>query len=86
MKMLLVALQLSLTPTVPVPGAESVVSTPPPENKQVRTIDFEDDSIEYDLVSPKEDPSPGCRILRWSPLIRIREDFDDKVMQSVREM
>ncbi|HLM46552.1 MAG TPA: hypothetical protein VK458_21965 [Myxococcaceae bacterium] len=86
MKMLLVALQLSLTPPVPVPGADSVISTPPSENKQVRTIDFEDDSIAYDLVSPNEDPYPGCRQARWSPLIRIREDFDDKVMQSVREM
>jgi hypothetical protein len=86
MKMLLVALQLSLTPPVPVPGAEAAVSTPPAENKQVRVIDFEDTAIEYDF-----DPVPselGCFHHRGPPsrLIRIREDFDDKVMQSVAEM
>jgi hypothetical protein len=85
MKMLLVAMQLSLTPPVPVPGAEAAVSTPQPEQKKTIVIDFEDDSIDQDLVSPEWDGYSGCW-LRPSRLVRIREDFDDKVMQSVAEM
>jgi hypothetical protein len=86
MKVLLVALQLSLTPPVPVPGAEAAVSTPQPENQKTVTIDFEDDSIDDDLVSPEWDGYSGCGWGRPSRLVRIREDFDDKVMQSVAEM
>jgi hypothetical protein len=82
MKMLLVALQLSLTPQVPVPDAESAVSTPPAENKKVIVFDFEDDGpIDLGPMSSEW----GCQ-LTPSRLIRIREDFDDKVMQSVEEM
>ena len=86
MKMLLVAMQLSLTPPVPVPSAEAAVSTPQPEHKKTVTIDFEDDSIDDDLVSPEWDGSSGCGLGRPSRLVRIREDFDDKVMQSVAEL
>jgi hypothetical protein len=87
MKLLLVALQLSLTPPVPVPGAESTVSTPQPEEQKRVVIDFDDDSIEdLDPVSSGWECFPDHRQGRWSRLIRIREDFDDKVMQSMAEM
>jgi hypothetical protein len=81
MKTLLAVLQLSLVPPVPTPGAETPVSNPPPESKRVMTIDFEDDSIEVDPAESGLECWSGYR-----PLIRIREDFDDKVMQSAAEM
>ncbi|HEX8822373.1 MAG TPA: hypothetical protein VF794_20775 [Archangium sp.] len=86
MKMLLVALQLTLTPPVPFPGGEVVVSTPPAENEQVRVIEFVDEPIVFEPPASEWDCFPDHRYGRWSRIIRIREDFDDKVMQSVGEM
>lgn len=81
MKTLLAVLQLTLVPQVPMPGADTPVSSPPPESKRVTTIDFEDDSIEF------EPAESGLECwLGHPPLIRLREDFDDKVMQSAAEM
>jgi len=81
MKTLLAVLPLTLVPPVPTPSAENPVSNPPPESKRVMTIDFEDTGIE---VEPAESGLECWNVYR--PLIRIREDFDDKVMQSAAEM
>lgn len=83
MKTLLAVLQLTVFAQVPTQDAEKKVPAPPAAKKQV-FIDFDDDAIELDwMVSPE----PRCTLHRKKyPLVRIREDFADKVMQSVAEM
>ncbi len=81
MKTLLAVLQLTLVSQETPPGPQTPVSSPRPEARQVRVIDFEDDSIE---LGPTES-GLECYLGRHY-LIRIREDFDEKVMQSVAEM
>jgi hypothetical protein len=88
MKTLLAVLQLTLVPQVPVPGSEPKVSTPQAESKpRVLVFDFEDD--ETLEVEPRTASEWDCfpdRRTRPRPLLRIRENFDDKVMQSVQEL
>jgi hypothetical protein len=50
------------------------------------TIDFEDDTIEGDLTKPDGEYVEARKKVKHSNLIRIREDFQDKVMQSVGEL
>jgi hypothetical protein len=50
------------------------------------TIDFEDDTIEGDLSKPDGEYVEARKKVQHSNLIRIREDFEDKVMQSVGEL
>ena len=83
MKTLLAVLQLTVFAQVPTQDAEKKAPAPPAEKKQV-VIDFDDDAIELDWMVP---PEPRCALhLRKYPLVRIRQDFADKVMQSVAEM
>jgi hypothetical protein len=49
-------------------------------------IDFEDDTIEGDLTKPDGEYVEARKKVKHSNLIRIREDFQDKVMQSVGEL
>ena len=51
-----------------------------------QTIDFEDDTIEGDLSKPDGEYVEARKKVQHSNLIRIREDFEDKVMQSVGEL
>jgi len=51
-----------------------------------QTIDFEDDTIEGDLTKPDGEYVEARGKVQHSNLIRIREDFEDKVMQSVGEL
>lgn len=51
-----------------------------------QTIDFEDDTIEGDLTKPDGEYVEARKKVQHSNLIRIREDFEDKVMQSVGEL
>ena len=50
------------------------------------TIDFEGDTIEGDLTKPDGEYVEARKKVKHSNLIRIREDFQDKVMQSVGEL
>ena len=52
MKTLLAVLQLTVLSQVPARDAEKPAPAPPAEKKQV-FIDFEDDSIEFDLHPPE---------------------------------
>ena len=54
--------------------------------KGPQTIDFEDDTIEGDLTKPDGEYVEARKKVQHSNLIRIREDFEDKVMQSVGEL
>ena len=50
------------------------------------TINFEDDTIEGDLTRPDGEYVEARRRVKHSNLIRIREEFRDKVVQSVGEL
>ena len=50
------------------------------------TIDFEDDTIEGDLTKPDGEYVEARKKVKHSNLIRVRDDFEDKVMQSVGEL
>lgn len=49
-------------------------------------INFEDDTIEGDLTKPDGEYVEARKKVRHSNLIRIREEFKDKVLQSVGEL
>jgi uncharacterized protein YdeI (BOF family) len=51
-----------------------------------QTIDFEDDTIEGDLTKPDGEYVEARKKVQHSNLIRVRDDFEDKVMQSVGEL
>ena len=53
---------------------------------KTQTINFEDDTIEGDLTKPDGEYVEARKQVKHSNLIRIREDFQDKVMQSVGEL
>jgi hypothetical protein len=53
---------------------------------KTQTINFEDDTIEGDLTKPDGEYVEARMKVKHSNLIRIREDFQDKVMQSVGEL
>ncbi|WNG16711.1 hypothetical protein [Cystobacter fuscus] len=101
MKTLLAVLPLALSGQLPAQGAENVApaesprmtiirfedvavrpSTLPVESPRRTVIGFEDDAL--DLLDPPTDRT-GC-FRRPSILVRVREDFDGKVMQSADEM
>jgi len=50
------------------------------------TINFEDDTIEGDLSRPDGEYVEGRKPVKHSNLIRIREEFKQKVMDSVGEL
>lgn len=54
--------------------------------QKTTNIDFEDDTIEGDLTKPDGEYVEARKTVKHSNLIRIREDFEDKVMQSVGEL
>ena len=49
-------------------------------------INFEDDTIEGDLTKPDGEYVEARKKVRHSNLIKIREEFKDKVLQSVGEL
>lgn len=51
-----------------------------------QTINFEDDTIEGDLTKPDGEYVEARKSVKHSNLIRIREEFKDKVMESVGEL
>lgn len=56
------------------------------KGKKAQVIDFEDDTIEGDLTRPDGEYIESTKKVKHSNLIRIREEFKDKVMQSVDEL
>jgi hypothetical protein len=53
---------------------------------KTQTINFEDDTIEGDLTKPDGEYVEARKKVKHSNLIKIREEFKDKVMQSVGEL
>lgn len=54
--------------------------------KKTTEISFEDDTIEGDLTRPDGEYIEARKRVKHSNLIRIREEYKDKVMQSVGEL
>jgi hypothetical protein len=54
--------------------------------ERTTTINFEDDTIEGDLTRPDGEYVEAIKKVKHSNLIRIREDFKEKVMESVGEL
>ena len=53
---------------------------------RVQQINFEDDTVEGDLTKPDVEYIDASKRVRHSNIIKIREEFKDKVMQSVGEL
>jgi hypothetical protein len=88
-KLLILCGMLIVTPAL-AQDEDSPPTRPPPgggkAGKGPQTIDFEDDTIEGDLTKPDGEYVEARKKVQHSNLIRIREDFEDKVMQSVGEL
>lgn len=54
--------------------------------KKTTEYSFDDDTIEGDLTKPDGEYVEARKKVKHSNLIRIREEFKDKVMQSVGEL
>ncbi len=54
--------------------------------KKQTEYSFEDDTIEGDLSKPDGEYVEARKTVKHSNLIKIREEFKDKVMQSVGEL
>ena len=54
--------------------------------KKTTEYSFDDDTIEGDLTKPDGEYVEGRSKVKHSNLIKIREEFKDKVMQSVGEL
>ena len=54
---------------------------------QKKTVyNFEDDTITGDLTRPDQEFLTGRKRARHKSLIRIREDFKDRVLKSVKDL
>ncbi|HZI06896.1 MAG TPA: adventurous gliding motility protein CglF [Archangium sp.] len=89
-KLLMLCVVLAVTPAVAQDEADSAPRREAGGGKAQKggpqTIDFEDDTIEGDLTKPDGEYVEARKKVQHSNLIRIREDFEDKVMQSVGEL
>ena len=56
------------------------------DKKAPQVIDFEDDTIQGDLSKPDGEYVEARKKVNHSNLIRIREEFHDKVLQSVSDL
>ena len=72
------------------PGVASAQETGKPaprvEYEKKTVINFEDDTIEGDLTKPDGEYVEARKRVSHSNLIRIREEFKNKVMESVGDL
>lgn len=74
----LLVLALMVTPTLAV-AAEK-------RDKSAQVVNFEDDTISGDLTKPDGEYIDARKQVEHTNLIRIREEFKDKVLQSVSDL
>jgi len=72
-------------------GGSAFADRAPPAGANVTyekktVINFEDDTIQGDLTKPDGEYVESRKKVRHSNLIKIREEFKDKVLQSVGEL
>ena len=56
------------------------------KDKGPQVINFEDDTIQGDLTKPDGEYVEARKKVNHTNLIRIREEFKDKVLQSVSDL
>ena len=54
--------------------------------KKKTVYNFEDDTITGDLTRPDQEFLTGRKLARHKSLIRVRENFKEKVLQSVKDL
>ncbi len=79
MKALLVAALLA----APASGFSAEAAKKPPKTQEVN---FEDDTVQGDLTKPDGEYIDAKKAVNHANLIRIREEFRDKVLQSVSDL
>jgi len=57
-----------------------------PKDSAPKVINFEDDTIQGDLTKPDGEYVEAKKKVNHTNLIRIREEFRDKVLQSVSDL
>ena len=57
-----------------------------PKDTGPKVINFEDDTIQGDLTKPDGEYVEAHKKVNHTNLIRIREEFRDKVLQSVSDL
>ncbi len=84
MRTLLLTIVMTLAAAAPAPGSAQEKTQPQPkvEYEKKTVINFEDDTIEGDLKRPDGEYVEARQKVDHSNLIRIREDWREKVMQS----
>lgn len=89
-KLLMLCALVAVTPALAQDDEAKQGGTNPGEGnvryQKTTNIDFEDDTIEGDLTKPDGEYVEARKKVKHSNLIRVREDFQDKVMQSVGEL
>jgi hypothetical protein len=78
-------LSMALLLLIPVVGYSGQHSGKTKESAP-RVIDFEDDTIQGDLTQPDGEYVEARKKVEHTNLIRIREEFKDKVLQSVSDL
>jgi hypothetical protein len=71
--------------TEPAPASTAGTTTGSGSSKQT-VINFEDETIQGDLTRPDGEYIDTASKVKHSNLIKIREEFHEKVMQSVDEL
>jgi hypothetical protein len=66
--------------------AQGKKADPKVEYQKKTVINFEDDTIQGDLTRPDGEYVEARKRVQHSNLIKIREDWRDKVMQSVSDL
>jgi hypothetical protein len=61
-------------------------SAEPPKKDRTQVVNFEDDTIQGDLTKPDGEYVEARKAVNHTNLIRIREEFRDKVLQSVSDL
>ena len=84
MRTLLLTIAMTLAAAAPALGSAQEKTQPQPkvEYEKKTVINFEDDTIEGDLKRPDGEYVEARQKVEHSNLIRIREDWREKVMQS----
>jgi len=59
---------------------------PKPEEKKVRSFDFDGDQIDGDQIRPDGDLVKGRLLANRTSLIKIRLDFRDEIMKSAEDL
>jgi hypothetical protein len=83
---LLLLLPILAVPTVPKAEDKAAEQKPNVVYQKRTEINFEDDTIDGDLKRPDGEYVEARRKVTHSNLIRIREDWKDKVMQASGEL